>query len=106
MISTTILVTFALCLTPFDLGGKRNVIPMRSLGSKIGIGLDPDGLSSALDLMKTVRVFFSEEPSEDIPGYPSVVWASEEPVDEETSSPCGSSLWLGVEDFWGLTAQL
>ena len=106
MISTTILVTFALCLTPFDSGGKRNILPMRSLGSKVGIGLDPDGLSSSLDLMKTVGVFFSEEPSEDIPGDPSVYWAYEEPVDEETSSPCGSSLLLGVEDFWGLTALL
>ena len=41
---------------------------MRSLGSNVGIGLDPDGFSSSLDLMKTVGAFCSvEEPS----GYPS-----------------------------------
>ena len=38
---------------------------MKSSGLKVGIGLDPDGFSSSLDLMKTVRVFcFGEEPSE------------------------------------------
>ena len=41
---------------------------MRSLGSNVGIGLDPDGFSSSLDLMKTVWAFCSgEEPS----WYPS-----------------------------------
>ena len=35
------------------------------MGSKVGIGLDPDGFSLSLDLMKTVWVFgFGEEPSE------------------------------------------
>ena len=29
----------------------------RSVGSKVGIGLDPDGFSSSLDLMKTAGVF-------------------------------------------------
>ena len=38
---------------------------MKSSGLKVGIGLDPDGFSSSLDLMKTVGVFcFGEEPSE------------------------------------------
>ena len=45
----------SLCLSPFSSGGRRNVLPIRSLGSKVGIGLDPDGFSSSLDLMKTVR---------------------------------------------------
>ena len=68
IISTTCLVTLALCLTPFSSGGRRNVLPIRSLGSKVGIGLDKDGFSSCLDLMKTVGAFyFGEEPS----GYPS-----------------------------------
>ena len=35
---------------------QRNVPPNRSVGSKVGIGLDPDGFSSSLDLMKTVGV--------------------------------------------------
>ena len=49
-------------------GERRNVLPTRSLGSKVGIGLDPDGFSSSLELMKTVGDFcFGEEPS----GYPS-----------------------------------
>ena len=37
--------------------GRRNVLPIKSLGSKVGIGLDPDGFSSSLDLMKTVGAF-------------------------------------------------
>ena len=41
-----------------------NVLPIRSLGSNVGIGLDPDGFSSSWDLMKTVGAFgFGEEPS-------------------------------------------
>ena len=65
------LVTLTLCLSPFSLGGKRNVLPMRSSGSKVGIGLDPDGFSSFLDLMKTVGVLcFGEELSECSSGDP------------------------------------
>ena len=64
IISTTCLVTLALCLSPFSSGGSRNVLPIRSLGSKVGIGLDPDGFSSSLDLMRTVGAFWSGgEPS-------------------------------------------
>ena len=64
MISTTFLVTLSLCVSPFSSGGKRNVLPNRSAGSKVGISLDPDGFSSCLNLMKTIRVFcFGEEPS-------------------------------------------
>ena len=57
MISTTCLVMLALCLSPFYSGGRRNVLPIKSLGSKVGIGLDPDGFSSSLDLMKTIGAF-------------------------------------------------
>ena len=61
------------------------------------------GLSSSLDLMKTVEaIVFSEEPAGGCTGDPGVFWASE-PVDEETSPPCGASLLLGLEDFWALT---
>ena len=45
----------------FCQGGKRNVLPIMSVGSKVGIGLDPDGFSSSLDLMKTVGVFCFDE---------------------------------------------
>ena len=63
MISTTCLVTLALCLSPFSSGGSRKVLPMRLPGSNLGKGLDPDGFSSSLDLMKTVGAFCSgEEP--------------------------------------------
>ena len=80
---------------------------MRSLGSKVGIGLDPDGFSSSLDLMKTVGAFrFGEEPSGDLSGYPEEILSSEGSEDAETSPPCGASLWLGVEDCLGLTALL
>ena len=80
---------------------------MKSVGSKVGIGSDPDGFSSSLDLMKTVGVFcFDEEPSEDPSGAPEVILFSEGPEDVETSPPCGASLWLGVEDFLDLTALL
>ena len=75
---------------------------MRSLGSNVGIGLDPDGFSSSLDLMKTVGAFCSdEEPSGDPSGDPEEIFSSEESEDAETSPPCGASLWLGVEDFLG-----
>ena len=78
MISTTFLVTLALCLSPFSSGGKRNVQPIRSGGSKVGIGLDPDGFSSSLELMKTVEFFFfGEEPSEGPSGDPDKILSSE-----------------------------
>ena len=75
--------------------------------SKVGIGLDPDGFPSSLDLMKTVGVFcFNEEPSGDPTGDPEEILSSEGSEDAETYPPCGASLWLGVEDFLGLTALL
>ena len=90
----------ALCLSPFSSGGKRNVLPIRSAGSKVGIGLDPDGFASSLDLMKTVGVFcFSEGPSEGPSGDPEEILCIEGSEDVETSPPCGASIWLGVEDF-------
>ena len=80
---------------------------MRSSASKVCIGLDPDGFSSSLDLMKTVGVFcFGEEPSEIPSGDPEEILSSEGSEDAETSPLCGASLWLGVEDFSGLTALL
>ena len=92
---------------PFLSGGKRNVLPIKSVGSKVGIGLDPDGFSSSLDMMKTLGVFcFGEEPSDGTSGDPEVTLSSEGLEDVETSPPCGASLWLGVEDFLGLTALL
>ena len=69
--------------------------------------MDPNGLSSSLDLMKTVGAFYSvEEPSLDPNGYPGEILSSEGSEDAETSPPCGASLWLGVEEFLGLTALL
>ena len=69
--------------------------------------MDPDGFSSSLDLMKTVGVFCSGgEPSGDPSGHPEEILSSEGSEDAETSPPCGASLWLGVEDFLGLTALL
>ena len=57
--------------------------------------------------MKTIGVFcFGEEPSDGPSGDPEVILASEGPEDVETSPPSGASLWLGVEDFLGLTALL
>ena len=57
--------------------------------------------------MKTVGVFcFGEEPSDGTSGDPEVILSPEGPEDVETSPPCGASLWLGVEDFLGLTALL
>ena len=93
--------------SPFSSGGKRNVLPIRSAVSKVGIGLDLDGFSSSLDLMKSVGVFcFGEEPSEGTSGDPEEILSSEGSENVETSPPCGASLWLGVEDFLGLTALL
>ena len=107
MISTTCLVTLALCLSPFFSGGSKKVLPMRSLGSNVGIVLDLDGFSSSLDLMKTVGAFWSgEEPYGDPSGDPEEILSSEGSEDAETSPPCGATLWLGVEDFLGLTALL
>ena len=95
----------ALCLSPFSSGGRRNVQPIKSLGLNVGIGLDPDGFSSSLDLMNTVGAFcFGEEPSGYQIGDPEEISSSERSEDAETSPPCGASLWLGVEDFLGLTA--
>ena len=69
--------------------------------------MDPDGFSSSLDLMKTVGAFCSgEEPSWDPSGDPEDILPSEGSEDVETSPPCGASLWLGVEDFLGLTALI
>ena len=49
------------------------------------MGLDPDGLSSSLDLMKNVNAFcFNDEPSEGPTGDPDEMLSSEEPEDEET----------------------
>ena len=69
--------------------------------------MDPDGFSSSLDLMKTVRAFcFVEEPSGAPSGDPEENVSSEGSEDAETSPPCGASLRLGVEDFLGLTEHL
>ena len=75
--------------------------------NKVGIGLDPDGFSSSLAVLKTVGAFcFGEDPSGDPSGDPEELLYSERSEDAETSPPCGASLWLGVEDFLGLTALL
>ena len=69
--------------------------------------MDPDGFSSSLDLMKSVGAFHSNEECSGTPsGYPEEILSSEGSEDAETSPPCGASLWLGVEDFLGLTALL
>ena len=78
-----------------------------SLGSKVGIGLDPDGFSSSLDLKKTVGAFcFGDKPSGYPIGDPEEILSSEGSEDAETSPLCGARLWLGVEDFLGLMALL
>ena len=57
--------------------------------------------------MKTVGVFCSGEELSGAPsGVPEEILSSEGSEDVETSPPCGASLWLGVEDFLGLTALL
>ena len=69
--------------------------------------MDPDGFSSSLSLMKTVEAFcIDEEPSGDPSGDPEEILSSEGSEDPVISPPCGASLWLGVEDFLGLTALL
>ena len=69
--------------------------------------MDPDGFSSSLDLMKTIGALcFVSEPSGDPSGDPEEILSSEGSEDAETSPPCGASLWLGVEDFFGQTALL
>ena len=54
IISTTYMVSLVLCLSSFTSGGRMNVLPIKSLGSKVGIGLDPDGFSSSLVLSASV----------------------------------------------------
>ena len=55
--------------------------------------------------MKTVGAFCSGgEPSGYPSGDPEEIFSSEGSKDVETSPPCGARLWLGVEDFLGLTA--
>ena len=67
--------------------------------------MDPDGFSSSLDLMKSLGAFWSgKEPSGSASGDPQEILSSEGSEDAEFSPPCGASLWLGVEDFLGLTA--
>ena len=57
--------------------------------------------------MKTVEPFCSgEEPSGSPSGDPEETLSSEGSDDAETSPQCGASLWMGVEDFLGLTALL
>ena len=69
--------------------------------------LDPDGFSPSLDLMKSVGAFRSgEEPSGAPIGDPEKILSSVGSEDAETSPPCVPSLWLGVEDFLGLTTLL
>ena len=69
--------------------------------------MDPDGFPSSLDLMKTVGAFwFGGEPYGDPSGDPEEMLSPEGSEDAETSPPCGASLWLGEEDFLGLTALL
>ena len=48
--------------------------------------------------MKTVGVCcFGKESSKGLSGDPEEILSSEGSEDVETSSPCGASLWLGVE---------
>ena len=57
--------------------------------------------------MKTTGAFcFGDEPSGYPSGDPEEILSSEGSEDAETSPPCSASLWLGVEDFLGLTALL
>ena len=46
------------------------------------------------------------DPSGSPSGDPKEILSSEKSEEAETSPPCGASLWLGVEDFLGLTALL
>ena len=79
---------------------------MRSSGSKVGIGLDPDGFSSSLDMMKTVGVFcVGDEHSEGPSGDPEEILSSEGSEDFRRVRRCRNlpSMWckpmVGVEDF-------
>ena len=57
--------------------------------------------------MQTVGMFcFGEESSEGSMADPEEILSSEGSEDVETSPQCDASLWLGVEDFLGLTALL
>ena len=57
--------------------------------------------------MKTIGALCSgEEPSGDPSGDLEEILSSKGSEDAENSPPCGASLWLGVEDFLGLTALL
>ena len=63
--------------------------------------------SSSLDPMRTVGAScFGEEPYGYPSGDPEEILSSEGSEDAETFPSCGASLWLGVEDFLGLTALL
>ena len=68
--------------------------------------MDPDGFSSSLDLMTVGAFCAGEEPYGSPCGDAEEILSSEGSEDAETSPPCGVSLWLGVEDFLGLTALL
>ena len=88
--SATFLVTFALSLSPFSCGERRNVMPIKLSGSNSGMGLIMDAPAlSCIYLMKTVGTLgdlVGLEPSEvltDVPDFP----------------PSISSLWLGF-DIW------
>ena len=71
---------------PILLRWKKEYSTIKSLGSKVGIGLDPDGFSSSLDLIKTVGAFcFGEEHSVDPSGDPEKILSSEGSEDAETS---------------------
>ena len=50
--------------------------------------------------------WLGEEPSGDTNGDPEDMLSSEGSEDAETSPPCGTSLWLGMDDLLGLTALL
>ena len=57
--------------------------------------------------MKTVGAFcYHEDPTGSPSGSPEEIVSSEGKEDAETSPPCGASLWLGMEDFLGLTVLL
>ena len=73
--------------------GPKNALPTRLSGSNSGMGLDTDGLTSYLDLMKirggSDLVWGT---TVDPIGDPSGLDPSEEPDDVSTSPPCDSSL--------------
>ena len=49
---------------------------------------------------------FGGEPSRYPSSDPEEILSLEGSEEAETSPPCGASLWLGVENFLGLTALL